>query len=373
MAGNVLTPQLVSGSNSDEMYLYTGDESQHAGMHRWKITGLNTITELDVPITYPSPQIAPIAVPGNNLMVNLPYNSPLSNNTAGWTYTPSTTNLTSATLLGWSIKTNLLVSGVKNNPDIYIKCSATTGSFNLNRDLGNNSGLLSWSVSGEISYYWAQQNGVMQQFFDILDNNGKIIARISNTFVQLSNALGNSTNTIYGNNKVLVSGLNNTLIQPLKWKLQPVVISVVNNLVTIQYAGYSVTAPVFDPTADITSPKTMRASFIGGYNATGRDFDFKDMRFNTTKLNQSINFNPIPAQGYGNPAFALIANSCSSLPVTFTVVSGPAQMAGNTIVLTGTGNVVVQASQAGNTFYNAANSVTQTFKVTNQNISRTDH
>lgn len=367
-AGNVLTPQLVSGSTSDEMYLYTGDESQHAGMHRWKIDGLNTIAELDIPITYPSAQMAPLTVPGNNLMVNLPYDSPLLNNTAGWTFNPATTSST-----GWSIKTNCLVSGVKNDPDIYIKCMATSGTFSLNRDLGNNSGLVFWTVSGEISYYWAQQTGGMQQFFDILDNNGKIIARISNVFTYVSNALGANTNTIYGNNKVLVSGLNSTLIQPLKWKLQPVAISAVNNLVTIQYAGYSVTAPIFDPTADITSPKTMRAYFIGGYNATGRDFDFKDMRFNTTKLNQSINFSPIPAQAYGNPPFALIANSSSNLPITFTLVSGPALISGNTIVLTGTGNVIIQASQSGNTFYNAANPVTQSFTVTGQNISRIDH
>jgi hypothetical protein len=372
-AGNVLTPQLVGGSTSDEMYLYTGDESQHAGMHRWKIDGLNTIAELDIPITYPAAQITPNTIPGNNLMVNLPYDSPLSNNTAGWTYTPSTTANPSSSQPGWSIKTDCLVSGPKNNPDIYIKCVAPSGTFSLNRDLGNNSGLVFWTVSGEISYYWAQQSGGMQQFFDILDNKGKIIARISNTFAFVSNALGTNTNTIYGNNKVLVSGLNNTLIQPLKWKLQPVVVSAVNNLVTIQYAGYTVTAPIFDPTADITSPKTMRAYFIGGNNPTGRAFDFKDMQFNTTKVNQSINFNPIRTQAYGNQAFVLIANSSSNLPVTFTVVSGPAQIAGNTVVLTGTGNVVVQASQPGNTFYNAANPVTQSFNVTTQNISRIDH
>ncbi len=57
MAGNALSPQLVSGANNDEMYLFHGDESYHSGMHKWKISGLSTIHEQDIPITYPSPAI----------------------------------------------------------------------------------------------------------------------------------------------------------------------------------------------------------------------------------------------------------------------------------------------------------------------------
>jgi hypothetical protein len=373
MAGNVLTPQLVDGTTPDEMFLYTGDESQHSGMHQWKITGLSTIAELDIPITYPSAQLVPASSMGTNLMINLPRSTSLSNNTAGWTYSPSTAKTVSSTQLGWTINTNVLASGFQYNPDIYVTCRATSGVYTLNRDLGNNSGLLYWSVSGEISYYWSQDTGGMQQYFDILDSQGKIIARISNNFIYVSNALGTNTNTIYGNSKVLVSGLNNTLIQPLKWKLQPVSITAVNNLVTISYAGYTVTAPIFDPTADISSPKTMRVYIAGGINPTGRNFDFKDMRFNTSKANQSINFNSIPGKSYGNPAFSLIALSSSNLPVTFTVVSGPAMISGNRVTLTGVGNVTIQASQPGNTFYNAANPVTQTLNVISQSISRVDH
>jgi hypothetical protein len=372
MAGNVLTPQLVSGNTPDEMYLFTGDEGAHSGMHRWHINGLSTIAEQDIPITYPSPQLAPAPNQGVNLMVNLPHNSTLANNTAGWTYSPATAASLTSTQMGWTIKTNALVSGFLNDPDIYVRCMASSGSFSINRDLGNNSGLVYWSITGQISYYWAQQNGSMQQYFDILDNQGKIIARLSNTFVQLSNALGTNTNAIYGNNQVLVQGLN-TLIQPMKWKIQPIVITAVNNMVTISYAGYSVTAPIFDPTADITSPKTMRALFTGGAPPTGRDFDFKDMRFITSKTGQSLNFNPVPGKSYGNAAFPLIATSSANLPITYTVVSGPARVSGNMVTLTGVGTVTIQASQNGNSVYNAANSVTQTFNVVSQSISRVDH
>jgi len=355
MAGNALSPQLVNGANPDQLYLYHGDESYHAGMHKWLISGLNTIKEQDIPITFPSTALATVTLPGNDLMVNLPYNSSLLNNTAGWTMSPT------AAQTGWTLNTNILVSGVQNSPDIYINCQSATGTFSLNRDLGNNSGLQSWSLTGQISYYFGQQGGNMRQYFDVLDNKGKIIARIDNNYVFVG--AGTSTNAINGNNKTLVSGVNDTFIQPIIYALQPVEISAANNLVTISYAGHSVTASIYDPTADISSPKTMRAYFTGGYNPTGRTFDFKDMRFITAKLNQVININPITATAFGNPVFPVVAAASSNLPVSFSVISGPATILGNAITITGSGTVVVQASQAGNSFYNAAPPVTQTFTV----------
>jgi hypothetical protein len=285
MAGNALSPQLVSGDNDDEMYLWHGDESYHSGMHKWKISGLNTIHEQDIPITYPSPSLTPAIPPGINLMADLPQGSPLSNNTAGWTYSPVTVPAASYATPGLSVKTNGLVYGINNNPDVYIRCYSPTGTFSVNRDLGNNANVTRWAITGEISYDDSNQAGFMQQYFDILDSKEKIIARISNKFVFVSNTKGTNRNTIYGNDKVLVAGLNESFIQPIKSKLQPVEISVANNLVTIKYAGYKVTTSKFDPAADVTSPKTMRAYIMGGNVPTGRSFDFKDMRFVAAKNN----------------------------------------------------------------------------------------
>jgi hypothetical protein len=49
MAGNALSPVLVRGTDGN-MYLYHGDESYHAGIHRWKITDLHTIEETIIPL-----------------------------------------------------------------------------------------------------------------------------------------------------------------------------------------------------------------------------------------------------------------------------------------------------------------------------------
>jgi len=79
---------------------------------------------------------------------------------------------------------------------------------------------------------------------------------------------------------------------------------------------------------------------------------------------QAINFPRIPDKVTSSPPFDLQAYSSSGLPVTYTVVSGPATVSGQTITLTGTpGEVIVKASQAGNTQYAPAQDVYSRFQV----------
>ena len=59
--------------------------------------------------------------------------------------------------------------------------------------------------------------------------------------------------------------------------------------------------------------------------------------------------------------FALVATASSGLPVSFSVVSGPATLSGGTLTLTGAGLVTVRATQAGNETYGAAPAVEQSF------------
>src|SRR5208282_2038072 len=79
---------------------------------------------------------------------------------------------------------------------------------------------------------------------------------------------------------------------------------------------------------------------------------------------QFITFGPLPNKTYGNAPFTVSATASSGLPVTFSIVSGPATISSNTITLTGAGTVTVRASQPGNTTYLAAPNVNQSFTVT---------
>jgi hypothetical protein len=78
---------------------------------------------------------------------------------------------------------------------------------------------------------------------------------------------------------------------------------------------------------------------------------------------QSISFAAIPDTSYGTGAFAVSATATSSLPVTISVLSGPATITGSTVTITGAGTVVLQASQAGNVDYASATLVQRSFTV----------
>lgn len=79
----------------------------------------------------------------------------------------------------------------------------------------------------------------------------------------------------------------------------------------------------------------------------------------TTTETQNITFNELPAKHFGDANFALTASSSSGLPVTFEVVSGPATLSGNTVTITGAGEVIIRASQEGNDDFIPAQDVLQ--------------
>lgn len=83
---------------------------------------------------------------------------------------------------------------------------------------------------------------------------------------------------------------------------------------------------------------------------------------------QAISFPQIPNKLNTAPPFQVEATSTSGLDVIYTILSGPASIAGNTITLTGdTGIVAVEATQPGNGTYDPADPVIQRFAVLNPN------
>jgi hypothetical protein len=82
------------------------------------------------------------------------------------------------------------------------------------------------------------------------------------------------------------------------------------------------------------------------------------------KLTQTIVFNaPSSRVVYGAPPFTLDAMTSSGLPVSLTVVSGPAALNGTTMTITGAGVILLRATQAGNDLYHPALSVERTINV----------
>jgi hypothetical protein len=88
-----------------------------------------------------------------------------------------------------------------------------------------------------------------------------------------------------------------------------------------------------------------------------------DMTSPTLSFSQTISFTAPSTVYLGQSPLALNAYATSGLPVTLSVVSGPATLAGNILALTGTGTVKVQATQAGGENYKAAAPVTRSLIV----------
>ena len=88
---------------------------------------------------------------------------------------------------------------------------------------------------------------------------------------------------------------------------------------------------------------------------------------------QYINMPDIPKQLTINPPYTLKATSSSGLPVSFELVSGPAELNGNVLSLTGkTGKVTIKATQAGNNTGLPAPDVIKTFEVIDHTAYPTD-
>ncbi|MDX2283207.1 MAG: PKD domain-containing protein [Bacteroidia bacterium] len=111
------------------------------------------------------------------------------------------------------------------------------------------------------------------------------------------------------------------------------------------------------------------AVYFGWTAATGgltntQSFCATELNYSVPKLDQTISFDAIPNKATTDAPFTVNATATSGLPVSFSIVNGPATVSGNTVTLTGVaGTVTVRASQAGNGQYNAAPDADRTFTV----------
>jgi hypothetical protein len=111
----------------------------------------------------------------------------------------------------------------------------------------------------------------------------------------------------------------------------------------------------------------------GSYTVAGTISDSNYQGSNTGtlligKATPTISFTTPSPVTYGTAPIALSATGgASGNAVTFSVVSGPGSITGNTLTINGAGSVVVAANQLGNTNYTAAAQVTQSI-VVNQTL-----
>jgi hypothetical protein len=87
-----------------------------------------------------------------------------------------------------------------------------------------------------------------------------------------------------------------------------------------------------------------------------------DQSFTVAKANQAITFGALAGKAFGDPDFTVSATASSGLSVGFSA-AGNCTVSGNTVHLTSAGACTITASQAGDSNYNAAISVDQSFTI----------
>jgi hypothetical protein len=141
---------------------------------------------------------------------------------------------------------------------------------------------------------------------------------------------------------------------------------------------YDGTTDLGSASLDSTGTATLTTSFINlgqhtitavydGFQVPGGTYDDSTSNSLTETISpaiQTIDFAPIGGQTYGADPIMLDPTSSSSLAVSLSVLSGPATIDDNGVLtLTGAGTVVIEASQAGDSFTAAATPVDQSFYV----------
>lgn len=107
---------------------------------------------------------------------------------------------------------------------------------------------------------------------------------------------------------------------------------------------------------------TLRANQTG--NATFSAAPQVSRNVVVNKGSQTITFGALAAKNYGATPFAISATASSTLAVTFTsTTTARCTVAGSTVTIVGIGTCTIAANQAGNTNFNAATQVTQTFTI----------
>ena len=254
MAGNALTPAVVKDAKGD-LYLWHGDESDHAGIHRWKITGLNTIAEQVLPLRFPSAYKAP-ARDYSDLMEGLPFDQTLDAHTAGWTRLPETDILTGPYESYFKVWTSTLQLDRGSANDIAVNYTQKKKhNASVSRDLGVNTVSRNWKITGLVAYPRSSPNGAaLSQYLDILDEAGKVLA----TFYPMSEPASKSIVMRFNDKSVAPGSLS-----PLGLAEQTAFsIAAADGLMTFVYGNHPpVTTTSADATGNWRKPKTLILRF----------------------------------------------------------------------------------------------------------------
>jgi hypothetical protein len=209
MAGNSLNGYMVKVGS--DIYLYHSDESQHAALHRWKISGLNTVKRFNYEVT----KTADVAPTLNyvDLMAGLPLADTLAASVSGWSRNP-TFETNGGNANSWLVRTGVQTYKVQDR-DLNVVTRATNGvptTKTVTRTLPVSTNTPMWHIEGQVQYAEGSEpeNASNINAIQVLDNNDKVIL----SFNRSSRLAFNGT-TVLGSTGVSLSP-NPSIINQLR-------------------------------------------------------------------------------------------------------------------------------------------------------------
>lgn len=266
-AGNALSGTYVKVDN--DIHFFHCDENQHAAVHHWKISNLNSIQEFNIPFikkgipTMPAPEYV-------DLMTSLPESGTLNGPTGRWSYSSSVYR--NSEYDRWQIEAGRTVY---KRADRSLRFSWYPVENGQTReaycDLGSVNST-TWRIEGELSY--PELGEADDNFLEVLDAAGKVLVRVSrpNVYPNL---------TIKANDKTIVSDDQGAL-RAVIYARSPLIIRRVGNSIYVKYADYpEVNAGLLDGEGNINNPASLRVHFYSSYTR-GHQMDLANLKLYVT-------------------------------------------------------------------------------------------
>lgn len=254
MAGNANSGSYVKVGN--DIHYFHADEGQHAGVHHWKISKLNSIR---VETFTGVGTVQSAQTPGSNcinLMEGIPVSGTIASGVGRWKYTPTAYNkgpydrwLVTAGVSTYRRGERSLrltsyptVSGQRQEAI----CDLTVKSGTVNQ-------FTSWTMTGAITYPELSESDY--NYVELLDDAGKVIVRVSRpeSYPYVS---------VNANGATLVRGLLSNLMNNLFSHAQALEMSRSGDSLSVRYGTYpAVRVPIFEKGADAGKPTRLRMQF----------------------------------------------------------------------------------------------------------------
>ena len=280
VAGNVFGGTVVEVNGN--VYLYHNDEGINNGVHRWKITGLNTVQIQTANLKAPEPEDQSLR--GIDLMVGLPRNGmPLISGNSGWTRIPKADISKDIYTDYWAVKSGLQSYDKFKPVDVSVVYRQEKVDMSVERTLENKKPLTGWELFGKIGFEGNEANQAdlkAGSYFEVLDIKGRSIARF-----YLGKDKDGGLNAI-GNDKI-IAHYNQGEFQTIDKRFLPISISAKDDVITFKYSDFpeQETKVLADKNSDWSKPATLRMYF---FNNPGDNYfrmmAISEMRFAANQI-----------------------------------------------------------------------------------------